>query len=762
MKLKTSTALATLLLLIPTAPHAAETVFFPDLNAAKQAYKAQDYTTAAKNWMPLAHKGIPAAQVELGKLYTRGLGVKQNNKTALNLFIRASEKNNEQAMFEIGKIYEKGTGVPKDVHKAKEWYQLAANNGYSRGHYAIGRMYEKNKFNPAPTITPDTKTNIKNAVNSIKDGNYSQAEYLATLYQQGLNVPKNNEQALTYLIVAKNTGSLTAADKITNIQTKVSLDEYLSAQNKADLLLAEDNKDLKDARQELVRNLKRIKRPAESPKTAQLREEKALTHYKKSAQQGYKRSAEKISNITGEPIADLRLVPKPEKKKYRIITSLKTQFVGEENMDLGTQNNDAETSLILNGQIGAYLSPTDDITTYTEVRGLHSTGVATSSNGDDDDTSDLSFIEMRQAWVEFDHLFGIQPAALKLGRQRFYEPRALWWNRDLDAVKLSLNSTLTNGFIAIGENQNKYRLGDENDLERDEEDRLRILGELSHQYAPSHVIEGRLLWEDDHSDVEAIGQNIPTDDRDDEDYNLLWTGIRLAGKVPAPSPSLQQFGYRADLLGVAGKETIVTTTAGPSADLRTVSAVNDRDVLGWAFDGSIDFQFDNILEPTVTFGYAYGSGDDGSGDNNGFRQSGMEGNSSRFPEGRTASSLRNYGEVLRPELSNIHIANAGINLPLFSASDININYFSYWLDEKGTSLRSSSISAPINGQDAFLGQALDVATTINIGKELNITSPVFRNTALRINLGGFKAGDAYGQASGEYAYRGSTELRIKF
>ncbi|HPF79005.1 MAG TPA: sel1 repeat family protein, partial [Alphaproteobacteria bacterium] len=73
MKLKTSTALATLLLFLPCAGQAAELAIFPDLETAKQAYRAEDYTTAARNWMPLAHEGIPEAQVELGKLYSKGL-----------------------------------------------------------------------------------------------------------------------------------------------------------------------------------------------------------------------------------------------------------------------------------------------------------------------------------------------------------------------------------------------------------------------------------------------------------------------------------------------------------------------------------------------------------------------------------------------------------------------------------------------------------------------------------------------------------------
>jgi len=349
-----------------------------------------------------------------------------------------------------------------------------------------------------------------------------------------------------------------------------------------------------------------------------------------------------------------------------------------------------------------------------------------------------------------------------LGRQRFYEPRGLWWNRDLDAAKLSLKSDITNGFLAIGENQSIYRIGSDNDLDHDDEDRLRILGELSHQYAPSHIIEGRVLYENDHSGSRPLGSNISSNNRDDEDFNLLWAGIRTKGKFDTNTPILKNLGYRADIIGATGEETISSTSSGPSDNLRTITDIDDRDVRAWAFDASADFLFDTFLEPTFTLGYAYGSGDDGSGDNSSFRQSDLDGNTSLFPEDRVSSSLRNYGEVLRPELSNIHIINTGLNFPVLKASDLNVNYFSYWLDKEETGLRSNQISAPLNGNDNYLGQALDISTNLNIGKEMNLTTPVLKNSALRLKLGGFKAGEAYGTEDGEYAYRGTTELRVKF
>lgn len=761
----TITALVAALFILPFPVHATEVAIFPSLNIAKTAYKNENYTLAAQHWMPLAHKGNTQAQVGLGKLYTKGLGVQKNNKTALNLFLSAAEQKNPRAMFEIGRLYEKGDAVEKNYTKAKEWYELAAVNGYARGNYAIGNMHEKNKFSKPVDVNTDTKSNIKTAINNIKNRQYQDASYLAAIYEQGKGVPQNYQKALTYYLVAQNSKTQNTESKISLLESKISLDQYIQAKKDSDLLMS-DNKTLKEPRKNLIRHLKRTPKPSIPPEQAEHNQNLALKYYKTSAEQGYQRAKNKISIISGDSIEENEETQKVQKaktkKKYKIITDLKTQFVGEENLDLGTRNNDTETSLVLNGKIGAYLYPTEHITSYVEVRGLYTEGVASSDNDNDDDSADTSFAELRQAWVEFDQLFGIDPASLKLGRQRFYETRGLWWNRDLDAARLAIKSDITNGFIAVGENQSVYRIGSDNELDRDDEDRLRVLGELSHQYAPSHIIEGRFLYEDDHSDTAAIGSNIEVNDRDTEDLNVLWSGVRAQGQFIPSQSTLAQISYRADIIGVAGEETITSTTNGPSSDLRTVTAINDRDVLGWAFDGSIDFLLDHTLEPTLTLAYAYGSGDDGSGDNNAFRQSDLDGNTSLFPKNRVSSPLRNYGEVLRPELSNIHIANAGLNFPVLKTSDVNINYFSYWLDEESTGLRSSQITAPLNGQDNYLGQALDISTNINIGKEMNLQSPLLKNSALRIKLGGFEAGDAYGAEDGEYAYRGSTELRIKF
>jgi hypothetical protein len=359
----------------------------------------------------------------------------------------------------------------------------------------------------------------------------------------------------------------------------------------------------------------------------------------------------------------------------------------------------------------------------------------------DDDTgatiaTDQSFLELRELYVKKKNLFNVTPLSLQVGRQRFREPRALWWNSDQDAVRLAYNSTLLNSFVAVSENLASYRNNSDNDFRYDDEDRFRVLGETSWQYQYNHFLEGRLLYEDDHSGIEGPGSVVSVTNRDNEDQELVWAGVRLAGQFQNASDLASTVKYRADLMGVAGEEDQLVTAAGPSLDRRVVTGSSNRDVLGWGLDTGV------IIDPlesggvALTFGYAFGSGDDGTGGtDNAFRQTDMQGNSSRV--GLERQQQKNYGEVLRPELSNLHILSAGAAYPLSDASDISLTYFNYTLDEEATLMRSSGISVPMTGTNKDVGQALDFVLNVNIDKQFDVKMPYTDSTDFRFVAGSF-------------------------
>ena len=93
------------------------------------AYESGNYTTAMREWRPLAEKGIASAQHGLGTIYLNGDGVPQDYKEAVRWFKLAAEQGFPKAQFNLGVMYANGDGVPQDYKEAIRWYKLAAKQG---------------------------------------------------------------------------------------------------------------------------------------------------------------------------------------------------------------------------------------------------------------------------------------------------------------------------------------------------------------------------------------------------------------------------------------------------------------------------------------------------------------------------------------------------------------------------------------------------------------------------------------------------------
>ena len=91
---------------------------------------------AAKYYTMTAERGNDSAQMRLALLYQEGKGVDKNPQKAVELFLKASDRNNNSRYF-LGQCYEKGDGVKQDYKEAAKWYQKAA------AWYDLARLFEK-------------------------------------------------------------------------------------------------------------------------------------------------------------------------------------------------------------------------------------------------------------------------------------------------------------------------------------------------------------------------------------------------------------------------------------------------------------------------------------------------------------------------------------------------------------------------------------------------------------------------------------------
>lgn len=90
---------------------------------------------------PLAEQGHPAAQYLLGKLYSSGEGVPQDDEQAIEWWRMAAEQGLASAQNELGVALTDGWGVEPDPRQAAEWLRKAAAQGMAPAQVNLGLMY---------------------------------------------------------------------------------------------------------------------------------------------------------------------------------------------------------------------------------------------------------------------------------------------------------------------------------------------------------------------------------------------------------------------------------------------------------------------------------------------------------------------------------------------------------------------------------------------------------------------------------------------
>ena len=93
----------------------------------------QDYTKAREWYEKAAAQGNADAQYNLGCMHLAGQGACSDAAKARELFKKAAVQGDARAQYFLGTIYKKGWGVSRDEAKAKEWFDHARANGFKRG-----------------------------------------------------------------------------------------------------------------------------------------------------------------------------------------------------------------------------------------------------------------------------------------------------------------------------------------------------------------------------------------------------------------------------------------------------------------------------------------------------------------------------------------------------------------------------------------------------------------------------------------------------
>jgi len=271
---------------------------------------------------------------------------------------------------------------------------------------------------------------------------------------------------------------------------------------------------------------------------------------------------------------------------------------------------------------------------------------------------------------------------LQLGRQDFDDPREWIYDQDLDGVRLVHTNRWLRADLAA---TTTLGAGDPRD-----ERAFNLSGYVS------------TLDEDEHLAAWFVHRDF---DRS-ADGRLTHVGVRAIGEW------LQPFDVWAEFAGVVGEE------AG-------------RDVAGWAHDLGFTLRGDD-WPIAFSAGWAFGSGDDGTGDDGAYRQTGLQDNNGKLG---TATSLRYYGELLQPELSNLRIATAAVSWWIGERTTLALLAHDYRQAEAANFLRDVEIDPDPTGLDAHLGNEIDLV----------FGSRAIANLDLEISAGVFLPGDAFAQ-----------------
>ncbi len=313
------------------------------------------------------------------------------------------------------------------------------------------------------------------------------------------------------------------------------------------------------------------------------------------------------------------------------------------------------------------------------------------------------------------------PVELTVGRRNFEDQRLWLYDTALDGVIL----TVKPGDFNIEASWTRENLVD-----------LDLLTS-----SPTSRINNYIVYAEFRgiADNRLAGYWILLDDRKKKDGAPQIFGVRAIGRPTDP------FNYWTELAFTRGSDE------------------NSRDLKGYGYEAGGTYRFlDFPLQPSITLGYAFGSGDNNPNDNTNdeFRQTGLGSNEARFGG---VTQFVSYGEMLAPELSNINIWTAGIGFRPAAGAFVDLVYHHYRFDELADEVRGSNLTAQTNqvaGRESK-----------DIGDELDIIlgfRDLFgvRGLGLEMRAGIFFPGDAFLRDNGaggiEDADTGVSALVVSF
>ena len=321
-------------------------------------------------------------------------------------------------------------------------------------------------------------------------------------------------------------------------------------------------------------------------------------------------------------------------------------------------------------------------------------------------------LEVDEGFVEFNGIFGIdnliKKTSLKVGRFNVSDKREWIYDKGLDGIMVSFEYEHIDTEFSLSINREELFGSDL--LRHDKNDTVN-----NFIVAAEHEPFKKL-------DIEIAAYTVVRHDRSSDNESPIFFGLSSSGELAD-----KRLNFWTDIAWARGED-------------------DDEKIRGYGLDVGATMFFQKDVGPYVTLSYAFGSGD-GDKDSD-FRQTDLQGNSDKFGG---VTSFKYYGELLDPELSNLHIFTAGIGYRFSATASVDFVFHHYQQDQALDRLRSSDLDADPDGINQELGNELDVILGFNLSS----------NIETELVLGYFQPGPAFDDDADD-AFKIDAKLSYKF
>ena len=249
------------------------------------------------------------------------------------------------------------------------------------------------------------------------------------------------------------------------------------------------------------------------------------------------------------------------------------------------------------------------------------------------------------------------------------------------------------------------------------------------------ILDGaRIAWRKGSVELEtaaAVGREVLAEDNDTEDTGLFTLIARTQAGEDwlLTAYGLKRTDDRTEDAGVEFEPLLygVRSYSRPRFGLghwvelggATGEALG-KDVNGWAADVGGLYTFESDLRPAIGFGIAHGSGRADTDADTGYRQSGLQDNNARLGG---VTSVRYYGELLDPELTNLTVLTAVLAVRPIPNGSVSLLLHDYRQDVASVGdldNRTNDLRTVTDGTSRNLGNEVDIVFGYRLQRRLTL------------------------------------------